>query len=789
MAENVTITTFLELKDNMSDGLKKVEAALKNVNQAQTKATKNQQKQAQALKPLERNAYQHAKQVDRIAQAQERAAKAAQRANERTHKEQLRQQREIAKAQQGPKNDPVARMVAQERISRRIAHAKDREQRQIARAQLGPKYDPAARAQQQVRAQEQAARRNEAFQRENAKFSAQKQRDAAKATEFAARQAQKQKAQSERLAAAELRSTQRAHAAAARSAELTARRKAAAELRAIRQVESARKTAHRHELQRAKAEERAHKQAQKETRELIAKAGAAMFGPSAGGFLSAGASSPQAAAALAAIAALEAGINAVKAAASTAFDLLKGFVVKSFEVGQEFQNNIRRVSMTLTGLEVTPSYEIANIEAEKHYNIIRELAAKLPGEAQDYLSVFSAGLPMALEQGERSIENFTDKASKFTAIAFTRNIKDVQHIGRDIERIMQGNALSTTRMYRELRPYIGMIAKDFNKLSPEQRMTKFYAAIDKAAKGLAFTFHDADAVMGTLQTKVEDVFRIGGQPLFKATLEIIEQINKFLTDNNTQIMQTVKLIATDLSRVLRGAVGMALQMAQNFGKVKESLISALNSAQYILYAINPLLGGLVMMANKLLATVGKSMYAMGEQMEKEAAREKAKERLARSLELEKEPGYAKAKAAYGGLVAPEKPAAGQEYTAAQRSQLAHIEKLAMSQARSGTLTGEAWAHLLSTMDFDPGEIQSMWTRAFASRGPLVEGMGKTPKTPKGRQTTINDFRFSKFDIRQEFAEGFDPDRIAVAFASDLANLGEMRMQSAYAPLFAIRGGG
>ena len=47
--------------------------------------------------------------------------------------------------------------------------------------------------------------------------------------------------------------------------------------------------------------------------------------------------------------------------------------------------------------------------------------------------------------------------------------------------------------------------------------------------------------------------------------------------------------------------------------------------------------------------------------------------------------------------------------------------------------------------------------------------------------TVNDFRGSKFDITQNFAEGFDPDRIAVAFSSDLAQIGEMRSQSGFAP--------
>jgi len=57
---------------------------------------------------------------------------------------------------------------------------------------------------------------------------------------------------------------------------------------------------------------------------------------------------------------------------------------------------------------------------------------------------------------------------------------------------------------------------------------------------------------------------------------------------------------------------------------------------------------------------------------------------------------------------------------------------------------------------------------------------------KERKDQNFDFRGSRFDITQKFAEGFDPDRVAVAFASDLATLGERKLQSGFTPLYAIR---
>jgi hypothetical protein len=43
-------------------------------------------------------------------------------------------------------------------------------------------------------------------------------------------------------------------------------------------------------------------------------------------------------------------------------------------------------------------------------------------------------------------------------------------------------------------------------------------------------------------------------------------------------------------------------------------------------------------------------------------------------------------------------------------------------------------------------------------------------------TTHNDFRFSRFDITQRFAEGFDPDRVATLFQRDIANAANQRME-------------
>lgn len=64
--------------------------------------------------------------------------------------------------------------------------------------------------------------------------------------------------------------------------------------------------------------------------------------------------------------------------------------------------------------------------------------------------------------------------------------------------------------------------------------------------------------------------------------------------------------------------------------------------------------------------------------------------------------------------------------------------------------------------------------------------GRGAPAARGGNHTHNDFRGSNFDITQKFAEGFDPDRIAAGFISDLESAATNRIQGGFEPLFSIR---
>ena len=92
----------------------------------------------------------------------------------------------------------------------------------------------------------------------------------------------------------------------------------------------------------------------------------------------------------------------------------------------------------------------------------------------------------------------------------------------------------------------------------------------------------------------------------------------------------------------------------------------------------------------------------------------------------------------------------------------------------------------------PGHASSMADRiakSLANAGKSQEtlaGGSSTPDARGGGGGVTQDFRYSRFDISQKFEEGFDPDRIAVAFADDLSRAGEHKLQSGFAPLMGLR---
>jgi hypothetical protein len=79
-----------------------------------------------------------------------------------------------------------------------------------------------------------------------------------------------------------------------------------------------------------------------------------------------------------------------------------------------------------------------------------------------------------------------------------------------------------------------------------------------------------------------------------------------------------------------------------------------------------------------------------------------------------------------------------------------------------------------------------WTQFEPMDIHTPEAAKEVPKFAGKGLNNYQDFRNSRFSISQKFEEGFDPDRIAVAFTQDLSKIGEKRIQSGLSPLYTVR---
>jgi hypothetical protein len=63
-----------------------------------------------------------------------------------------------------------------------------------------------------------------------------------------------------------------------------------------------------------------------------------------------------------------------------------------------------------------------------------------------------------------------------------------------------------------------------------------------------------------------------------------------------------------------------------------------------------------------------------------------------------------------------------------------------------------------------------------------------PHAPDARRPSVHqDFRYSRFDITQKFADGFSPERVAAAFVGDLESMASQQLASGYGLAFSNGG--
>jgi len=340
--------------------------------------------------------------------------------------------------------------------------------------------------------------------------------------------------------------------------------------------------------------------------------------------------------------------------------------------------------------------------------------------------------------------------------------------------MLTGMAGQQVAMFRKLQPLIGKTAEEFNKMTRAARM----AAIDKSLAGYSGMLERAGDTMGSKLGEAEahlvKIARLGGQPIFDEVLRQLTIINKYLTDNEDSIIRTVKTLSErlvkafrdlvpDVTKTLEAVRGAVKNISDAFkwlmdhtGELQFAMEAAVGVwlAASTFNGIRAIADLFVLMRDAALVIEGAAVVGAG---------------------------AAGAGAAAGGATMTGSTAA-----------LGIAGSVAKALTTAGSLAAGAFAYTLHGTLADEVDMkahfaafqegQDAYAKFLRQESPMERFnrlLGDQAKTPKGPQVQMN-FHNARFDIKQAFAEGFDPDRIAAAFVESIGSTALYPGQSGFA---------
>lgn len=189
--------------------------------------------------------------------------------------------------------------------------------------------------------------------------------------------------------------------------------------------------------------------------------------------------------------------------------------------------------------------------AEQAMQQIRTDAAALPGEADDFVEVFRAGIAPALDAGMRAadVAQFTNR---FAAVGISFRV-DAPQIGRDLNLMLQGRAGAHVNMWNRLKSTIGKTAAEFNAMSAAQRQALIDTALRRYQPMIDAYANTWEAISSTTISYGKDLLRIGTAPLFRLAKSELKSMNDWWGRNLTTVNEVANGIGVRLVASYRRA--------------------------------------------------------------------------------------------------------------------------------------------------------------------------------------------------------------------------------------------
>lgn len=202
--------------------------------------------------------------------------------------------------------------------------------------------------------------------------------------------------------------------------------------------------------------------------------------------------------------------------------------------------------------------------AEQTMAQIRRDAAALPGEADDFVEVFRAGLPAALEAGMRAsdVSQFTNR---FAAVGISFRV-DSEQIGRDLNLMLQGRAGAHVNMWNRLKSTIGMTAEQFNALGAAQRQAAIDTALQRYQGMIDAYANTWEAASSTTASYFKDLIRFTSRPMFDTLKNSLRTLNTWWGEHERQIQEVANGVGTHLADAYTRAGNAAGRALSQFNR-------------------------------------------------------------------------------------------------------------------------------------------------------------------------------------------------------------------------------
>lgn len=285
------------------------------------------------------------------------------------------------------------------------------------------------------------------------------------------------------------------------------------------------------------------------------------------------------------------------------------------KLGDQFEQTQLQIAGFLSALGVTSNFNDGLVEADIVMEKIRVAAARLPGEAEDYIQVFRAGLPVLQSAVGGTLNDMTAFSNRYAAITKTLGI-DAAQAARDINMMLRqgkGGAGMDVRSFTALLPFLRQVkgqadltTESFNAMTAPERAKILAGAFATLQPMLDKAADSFDSMMGAAVSNIRHIARLGTMPLFEGMKQGLASFNSMLSDADgnltplgNRLVNIGRMISDGLVTGVSKAVDMARELYGWFERIWQS-----PAAQSILAKLGAAAGSIGSAAGGMLSGSG-----------------------------------------------------------------------------------------------------------------------------------------------------------------------------------------